>query len=598
MIAITLGGASGHQLPHLSGETSMTDTSSAATVADASPGADTNPWGRLRAIIEGLADGIVIVDRRGVIQFANPAAARLFTRTPDALVGTALGSPLVAGETTEMEIVRRGAGEVVYAELRVVHTDWNGESAELVSLRDITDRKYAEERSRQLAHERDARLQAEAASRAKSDFLAIMSHELRTPLNAILGYSELIELGISGDLTDTMRDHVGRIRRSAKHLLGLVNDILDLAKVEAGRLSVANAPASVSEAITSALTLIHPQAAARNLEVTVSPGTDALPPFIGDAERVRQILVNVLSNAVKCTEPGGRITIEGAVTTTPDARAHLQPRSTHLRLTVTDTGSGIPPDKLRAIFEPFVQAETGHTRSQEGSGLGLTVGQRLARAMGGDLTVESTVGKGSSFSLWLPAHATDAATGDAEGASITTSDTTSESGEIGPGTSRTGAPTHDVAGLGQVAHALMSSLDPLVQVVVERIRCDPVLGMAAGLRTSQVADHLSTLLADIAGALIVVEEAAGLPSPLLADAMEIQRLIAERHGAQRARFGWTETSMRREFMIVREELDRMARRFVPPGGSLSPGTAVAMVNRFVDQAEYISVRALEKERDE
>jgi signal transduction histidine kinase len=576
----------------------MTDTSSAATVADASPGADTNPWGRLRAIIEGLADGIVIVDRRGVIQFANPAAARLFTRTPDALVGTALGSPLVAGETTEMEIVRRGAGEVVYAELRVVHTDWNGESAELVSLRDITDRKYAEERSRQLAHERDARLQAEAASRAKSDFLAIMSHELRTPLNAILGYSELIELGISGDLTDTMRDHVGRIRRSAKHLLGLVNDILDLAKVEAGRLSVANAPASVSEAITSALTLIHPQAAARNLEVTVSPGTDALPPFIGDAERVRQILVNVLSNAVKCTEPGGRITIEGAVTTTPDARAHLQPRSTHLRLTVTDTGSGIPPDKLRAIFEPFVQAETGHTRSQEGSGLGLTVGQRLARAMGGDLTVESTVGKGSSFSLWLPAHATDAATGDAEGASITTSDTTSESGEIGPGTSRTGAPTHDVAGLGQVAHALMSSLDPLVQVVVERIRCDPVLGMAAGLRTSQVADHLSTLLADIAGALIVVEEAAGLPSPLLADAMEIQRLIAERHGAQRARFGWTETSMRREFMIVREELDRMARRFVPPGGSLSPGTAVAMVNRFVDQAEYISVRALEKERDE
>jgi signal transduction histidine kinase len=594
VIATTLGGASGPQLAHLSGETSMTDTSSAATVADASPGPDTNPWGRLRAIIEGLADGIVIVDSHGVIQFANPAAARLFTRTPDALVGTALGSPLIAGETTEMEIVRRGAGEVVYAELRVVHTDWNGESAELVSLRDITDRKYAEERSRQLAHERDARLEAEAASRAKSDFLAIMSHELRTPLNAILGYSELIELGISGELTDTMRDHVARIRRSAKHLLGLVNDILDLAKVEAGRLSVANAPASVSEAITSALTLIHPQAAARNLEVTVSPGTDALPPYIGDAERVRQILVNVLSNAVKCTEPGGSITIEAALTTTPDARAHLQPRNAHLRLTVTDTGSGIPPDKLRAIFEPFVQAETGHTRSQEGSGLGLTVGQRLARAMGGDLTVESTIGKGSSFSLWLPAHATGAASGEAEGASITTSDP----GEAGPVTARTGVPTNDVSGLGEVAHALMANLDQLVHAVVERIRCDPVLGVAAGLRTSQVADHLSTLLADISGALIVVEEAAGLPSPLLADAMEIQRLIAERHGAQRARLGWTEASMRREFMIIREELDQMARRFVPAGGSLAPGTAVATVNRFVDQAEYISVRALEKERDE
>ena len=592
--ATTLGGASGHHLPHLSGETNMTDVSSAATVADAASGPDTNPWGRLRAIIEGLADGIVIVDSRGVIQFANPAAARLFTRTPDALVGTALGSPLIAGETTEMEIVRRGAGEVVYAELRVVHTDWNGEGAELVSLRDITDRKYAEERSRQLAHERDARLEAEASSRAKSDFLAIMSHELRTPLNAILGYSELIELGISGALTDTMRDHVGRIRRSAKHLLGLVNDILDLAKVEAGRLSVANAPASVSEAITSALTLIHPQAAARNLEVAVSPGTDALPPYIGDAERVRQILVNVLSNAVKCTQPGGTITIEGAVTTTPDARAHLQPRSAHVRLTVTDTGSGIPPDKLRAIFEPFVQAETGHTRSQEGSGLGLTVGQRLARAMGGDLTVESTVGKGSSFSLWLPAHATGAASGDAEGASINTSETD----ETDPGTVRTAGPTQEVTGLGQVTHGVMSQLDSLLQVVVGRIRCDPILRVAAGLRTSQVADHLSTLLADIAGALVVVEEAGGLSAPLLADAMEIQRLIAERHGAQRARLGWTEASMRREFMIIREELDRMVRRFVPSGGSLVPDSAVATVNRFVDQAEYVSVRALEKERDE
>ena len=122
--------------------------------------------------------------------------------------------------------------------------------------------------------------------------------------------------------------------------------------------------------------------------------------------------------------------------------------------------------------------------------------------------------------------------------------------------------------------------------------------MAAGLRTSQVTDHLSTLLADIAGALIVVEEAAGASSPLLADAMEIQRLIAERHGAQRARLGWTEAAMRREFMIIREELDRTVRRFVPPGGPLEPGTAVATVNRFVDQAEYISVRALEKERDE
>lgn len=580
--------------PASDGQPSMTDTTRSSLAPSDAPGSSAEkPWDRLRAIIESLADGIVIVDHRGVIRFANPAAARLFTRSPETLIGTSLGIPLVAGETTEMEIVRRGGGEVVYAELRAVDTDWEGEAAELVSLRDITDRKYAEERSRQLAHEREARLEAEASSRAKSDFLAIMSHELRTPLNAILGYSELIELGVSGELTDKMREQIGRIRWSGKHLLGLVNDLLDLAKVESGRLSVANAPARVSDAIASALPLIQPQVEARRLTLVLAPGTDELPPYIGDDERVRQILVNLLSNAVKCTEAGGTITVEGALTTTPDPRAHLQPRRAHIRLTVTDTGDGIPADKLRAIFEPFVQAESGLRRTREGSGLGLTIGQRLARAMGGDLTVESSLGKGSAFSLWLPADPSSAdklSTADAS-AGETTSDAAN------PMVSRTVESAREVTGLADVARGLLAGLATLVEVVVERLRCDPTLPMAAGIRTSQVADHLSTLLADIAGALIVVEETAGESSPLLADAMEIQRLLSERHGAQRARLGWTEASMRREFMIIREELERVVRRAVSPERPLDPAVAVATVNRFLDQAEYISVRALDKARE-
>jgi signal transduction histidine kinase len=555
--------------------------------------ADESPWNQLRAIIESLADGIVIVDRRGVIRFANPAAGHLFMRSPEELVDTPLGTPLTAGETTEMEIVRRGGGDVVYAELRVVTADWEGETVQLVSLRDITDRKYAEERSRQLAHERDARLEAEASSRAKSDFLAIMSHELRTPLNAILGYSELIELGISGDVSDKMRDQIGRIRWSAKHLLGLVNDLLDLAKVEAGRLSIANEPSSAADTVASALTLIQPQAEARNLTLVVVPGAELLPPYIGDSERVRQILVNLLSNAVKCTDAGGTITVEAAVTATPDPHARLQPRGAYIRLTVTDTGEGIPPDKQRAIFEPFVQAESGHTRPREGSGLGLTIGQRLARAMGGDLTVESTVGKGSTFTLWLPADV-----GSAGGVRAATT-------SVGQATSEPSPPQHapaasvrrEVKGLADVARGMLSQLAPLTEVVVERIRGDSSLPMAAGLRTSQVIDHLNTLLADIAGALIVVEEAAGEPSSLLADAMEIQRLIAERHGAQRAQLGWREASMRREFMIIREELERVVRRFVPSQGLLKSADALAAVNRFVDQVEYIAVRSLEKARE-
>lgn len=551
---------------------------------------DKDPWDRLRPIIESLPDGIVIVNRSGEIRFANPAAGRLFNRTPDDLIGTPFGTPLVAGETTEMEIVRRGGGDVAYAELRVVDTDWQGETVELVSLREITDRKHAEERARQLACEREARLEAEAASQAKSDFLAIMSHELRTPLNAILGYSELMELGISGDLTDSMRKQVGRIRVSAKHLLSLVNDILDLAKVEAGRLSVATIPASVSEAVTSAITLIQPQALGKNLKVTLESGLETLPSYVGDDERVRQILVNLLSNAVKSTASGGRIDVDAAV---PESigEARLQPRRSYVCIRVVDTGRGIAADKLDAIFEPFVQAESGPTRPQEGSGLGLTIGRRLARAMGGDLTVVSEVGKGSAFSLWLPA---DVRSTGGEAAPDDKPDLTNPS-SLDTKTTLHDDVEHQTRGLAEVASRVLSQLEPIVVRIVGRIRSDPGIRMASSLRTSQVADHLSTLIADMLSSLALIEDASGKPSQMLADALEIQRLVSERHGTQRAKLGWTEVEMRREFMIIREELEQLARQAVPPGGTLTASIAVAALGRFVDQAEYAGVRSLERE---
>ena len=154
-----------------------------------------------------------------------------------------------------------------------------------------------------------------------------------------------------------------------------------------------------------------------------------------------------------------------------------------------------------------------------------------------------------------------------------------------------------VEGLTELSTALVSQLQPLVEVVVARIRMDPGIAVATGLRTSQVIDHLTTMLADIAGALVVIEESCGATSPNLADAVEIQRLIAERHGAQRARLGWTETSLRREFMIIREEVERAVLKCVPTGKTLEPTDAVTIVNKFVDQAEYLSVRALERVRD-
>ena len=531
-----------------------------------------------------------MVDRRGDIRFANPAAGELFNRPPQDLIGTSFGTPVVAGETTEMEIVRRGGGDVVYAELRVVDTTWEDERVELVSLREITDRKRAEERARQLAHEREARLEAEAASQAKSDFLAIMSHELRTPLNAILGYSELMELGISGDLNDSLRKQVGRIRISAKHLLGLVNDILDLAKVEAGRLSVAAEPSSISEAIIAAVTLVQPQATAKNLELQTA-AAESLPHYVGDEERVRQILVNLLSNAVKCTQPGGKITVDVS-TADPAGQAHLRGRASYISVRVSDTGPGIDEDKLDAIFEPFVQGDTGPTRALEGSGLGLTIGRRLARAMGGDLTVESELEKGSTFALWLPADDRETAQ-----PAVVSTDSLSAKAQTSKPIIGTDAPDRQVRGLAEVGNNVLGRLVVIQNNIVSAIRCDKAIPMARGLRTSQIVDHLSTLIADMIGALAVIEEASGKPSHLLADAMEIQRLVSERHGTQRARLGWNESAMRREFMIIREELSRAIRDSIATVEGSSADEVMSSLSRFVDQAEYVAVRSLEKAAD-
>jgi signal transduction histidine kinase len=528
----------------------------------------------LRAIIERLPDGIVIVDCHGTIRFANPSAERLFDRPAEDLVGTSFGFPCVVGETTEIDILQRGGGGFVYAELRVVETDWEDEQVQLISLRDITDRKRAEERAQQLLFEREARLEAEAASRAKSEFLAIMSHELRTPLNAVLGYSELMELGISGPVTDKMREQIGRIRLSGVHLLGLVNDILDLAKVEAGRLQVSSGPASAEGTVAAAVALIQPQAASRGLELTIPSVRDPSLIYRGDEERVRQILVNLLSNAVKFTSPGGKITLEIGHGK-PGADTRLSARGSYVTFRVADTGTGIPAEKLISIFDPFVQAESGHSRSREGSGLGLTISRRLARLMGGDLTVKSQVGKGSTFTLWLPA---DLSEHDAAPAPTIAGESV--------------ALQHEVNGLGDVGRALLNSIEPAVESIVNRIVSDPNLNVAAGLKFSQLADHLAALLADVGGALVVMEESKGLPSQTLADAVEIQRLISERHGAQRQRLGWSESVLRREFMIVREELELIVRQASEFEDRLPVEEGVAVIGRFLDQAEYIAVRTL------
>src|SRR5688572_4475837 len=241
----------------------------------------------LRAIVERMPDGMIVVNQTGLICFVNPAAEHVFGRPASELVGSDFGFAAVPGETTDVDVVRRD-GVLLTAELRVVKITWNGEPASLVSLRDVTHRKQAQARERELAEEQAARREAEAASQAKSEFLAVMSHELRTPLNAVIGYSDLLDLGLTGPLTDAQRQQVHRIRASGHHLLGLVTEILDLAKVDSGHMEVQHVPAAADDVIEAAVMLVQPDVDSAGLTIRASVPPDAALMYLGDEDRVRQ----------------------------------------------------------------------------------------------------------------------------------------------------------------------------------------------------------------------------------------------------------------------------------------------------------------------
>jgi signal transduction histidine kinase len=249
--------------------------------------------------------------------------------------------------------------------------------------------KMADEIQQSMQTAEASRAEAERANRTKSEFLANMSHEIRTPINAILGYTDLMEAGVTGPLTEKQQANLERIRVSGSHLVALIDDLLDFARIETAKLSFDSRSAQAAEAVQMAMTVIAPQAAAKSITVSVDCGQDV--EFIGDPKRVEQILVNLLGNAVKFTPAGGNVGVKCAT----NGKRSL--------ITVTDDGIGIPADRLEAIFEPFVQAESGYTRPHGGSGLGLSISKRLAEMMGGDISVRSEQGAGATFTVSLPA---------------------------------------------------------------------------------------------------------------------------------------------------------------------------------------------------
>ncbi|CAG0938876.1 partial two-component system, NarL family, sensor histidine kinase EvgS, partial [Candidatus Brocadiaceae bacterium] len=265
---------------------------------------------------------------------------------------------------------------------------------------DITERKRAEEELRLyrkhleiLVKERTAELElekerAESADRLKSAFLATMSHELRTPLNSIIGFTGILLQEKPGPLNTEQKKQLGMAQNSARHLLSLINDVLDISKIEAGQLKVSIEEFFVPEVIEKVSELAAPLAQKKALTLTTTIG-EGVGLIKSDRLRVQQILINVVNNAIKFTETGS-ISI------------HAKHTNRTIIIAVTDTGIGIEPEKMDVLFRPFMQIDTGLTRKHEGTGLGLSICQRLLQLLGGSITVASEFGKGSTFTIYLP----------------------------------------------------------------------------------------------------------------------------------------------------------------------------------------------------
>jgi nitrogen-specific signal transduction histidine kinase len=423
---------------------------------------------------------------------------------------------------------------------------------------DISDRKQAE----------NALLEAD---RAKNELLATMSHEIRTPINAIMGFVDLLEVEIAGPLTEGQRAHLARVRAASRHLLGLVNDVLDLSKVEARRLVIRREACPVRQVVDTALAVVQPLAAARGiaLDASIEGGEEAA--YEGDEDRVRQTLINLLSNAIKFSEAGGRVQLACAVARPIIQLAPEAVAERWVRFDVRDGGMGIPPEQLDRIFEPFVQVEQGRARTRGGTGLGLTISRHLARLMGGDLTVESTVGAGSVFTLWLPAS--------------------DEAPEPVLAPALGGAGAHTPAEIFAAAgHALLGDLDGVLRAFVQRLRDERVGPGAEVLSRARLSNHAVTLLADVATTLLALEDGDGTALSLAAGS-EIQRVCAVEHGRQRGQLGWGPDHVVREYEILGDEVARRLREHAPAG---EPGweSALAAIRGRIEQARVHSLSAL------
>jgi PAS domain S-box-containing protein len=379
-----------------------------------------------RSLIESNIDAMMTTDPRGIITDVNKQTEALTGCTRDELIGApfknyftdpgraeaGIKRVLTEGKVKNYELTaraRNGQLTVVSYNATTFHDRDRRLQGVFAAARDVTELKRIERTLQQ------KNVELEEASRLKSEFLANMSHELRTPLNAIIGFSEVLRDGLMGEMTDQQRGFIGDIFGSGKHLLSLINDILDLSKVEAGKMVLDLEPVQVSSLFVNSLSIVREKAASRQIRVAID--AEELGSIQVDARKIKQIIYNLLSNAVKFTIEGGQVTLRAGRVPRSEV-GHLSGEwvgrsfplapsecPEFLKISVTDTGIGISPEGLEQLFKPFSQIDSGLARRFEGTGLGLAMVKLLAELHGGTVAVESAVGHGSCFTAWLPVSA-------------------------------------------------------------------------------------------------------------------------------------------------------------------------------------------------
>ena len=377
-----------------------------------------------RSLIESNIDALMTTDPRGIITDVNKQTEALTGCTRDELIGApfknyftdpvraelAINRVLSEGKVTNYELTARardGTLTVVSYNASTFHDRDRSLQGVFAAARDMTELKGFE---RELQRKN---VELEDGSRMKSEFLANMSHELRTPLNAIIGFSEVLRDGLMGEMPERQRDCTSDIFNSGQHLLSLINDILDLSKVEAGKMTLDIEPVPVASLFANSLSIVKEKAAVRHISLATDFAQD-LGSLYADARKVKQIVYNLLSNAVKFTSDGGSVTLSASRASRADVGrvSGVWPGRTlplaesafeeFLEISVTDTGIGVSPEGLERLFSPFSQIDGGLARKFEGTGLGLAMIKALAELHGGTVAVQSSVGEGSRFSVWLP----------------------------------------------------------------------------------------------------------------------------------------------------------------------------------------------------